>query len=131
MSTGLARLSGGTDPNAFGMDGAIEFPPHKLTKGLPQIYDSLDIFDEAFEADAFDGAREINAEAWRLRSGDAQGDPHQVRRPAHEYLRENLDTGGMLRRDREPTLILGSGAPGARAAVGESWAVERSARDIG
>ena len=27
---------------------AIEFPPHKLTKGLPQVYERLDIFDEAF-----------------------------------------------------------------------------------
>ena len=37
----------------FGLDGAIEFPPHKLTKGLPQIYDNLEIYDEAFEADVF------------------------------------------------------------------------------
>ncbi len=37
----------------LGFDAAIEFPPHKLTKGLPQIYDALEVYDEAFEADAF------------------------------------------------------------------------------
>ncbi len=41
------------DPRPLGFHGAVEFPPHKLTKGLPQVYERLDIFDEAFEADAF------------------------------------------------------------------------------
>lgn len=33
------------DPAEFGMDGAIEFPPHKLTASLPKINDSLDWLD--------------------------------------------------------------------------------------
>ncbi len=41
------------DPVPLGFDAAVEFPPHKLTKGLPQIYDSLEIFDDHFEADVF------------------------------------------------------------------------------
>ncbi|HTI02853.1 MAG TPA: glycoside hydrolase family 99-like domain-containing protein [Acidisoma sp.] len=34
-----------TDPSEFGMDGAIEFPPHKLTASLPKINDSLEWLD--------------------------------------------------------------------------------------
>ncbi len=49
----MAQTFDDVDPRALGFDGAIEFPPHKLTKGLPQVYDSLEIYDEAFEADAF------------------------------------------------------------------------------
>ena len=49
----MAQTFDDVDPRPLGFDGAIEFPPHKLTKGLPQIYDALDIFDEAFEADVF------------------------------------------------------------------------------
>ncbi len=49
----MAQTFDDVDPRPLGFDGAIEFPPHKLTKGLPQIYDSLEIFDEAFEADVF------------------------------------------------------------------------------
>jgi len=49
----MAQTFDDVDPRPFGFDAAIEFPPHKLTKGLPQIYDALEIFDEALEADAF------------------------------------------------------------------------------
>jgi hypothetical protein len=49
----MAQTFDDVDPRPLGFDGAIEFPPHKLTRGLPQIYDALDIFDDAFEADAF------------------------------------------------------------------------------
>jgi glycosyltransferase involved in cell wall biosynthesis len=34
-----------TDPAEFGMDGAIEFPPHKVTASLPKINDSLEWLD--------------------------------------------------------------------------------------
>jgi glycosyltransferase involved in cell wall biosynthesis len=33
------------DPREFGLDGAIEFPPHKLTTNLPKINDSLEWLD--------------------------------------------------------------------------------------
>lgn len=33
------------DPGEFGLDGAIEFPPHKLTASLPEINDSLEWLD--------------------------------------------------------------------------------------
>jgi hypothetical protein len=49
----MAQCFDDVDPAPLGFDAAVEFPPHKLTKGLPQIYDSLDIFDDHFEADVF------------------------------------------------------------------------------
>ena len=49
----MAQCFDDVDPESLGFDAAVEFPPHKLTKGLPQIYNSLDIFDEYFEADVF------------------------------------------------------------------------------
>jgi hypothetical protein len=49
----MAQTFDDIDPRPLGFDAAIEFPPHKLTRGLRQVYESLDIFDEDFEADAF------------------------------------------------------------------------------
>ena len=49
----MAQTFDDVDPRPLGFDAAIEFPPHKLTRGLPQVYDQLDIFDENFEADVF------------------------------------------------------------------------------
>ena len=49
----MAQTFDDSDPHPFGFDAAIEFPPHKLTRGLPQVFDRLDIFDEAFEADVY------------------------------------------------------------------------------
>ena len=43
----------GVDPAAFGMDGAIEFPPHKLTKTLPDINHTLQYLDIEFEGKAY------------------------------------------------------------------------------
>jgi glycosyltransferase involved in cell wall biosynthesis len=39
----------GTDPIAYGMEGAIEFPPHKLTRDLCDINTSLEYLDIEFE----------------------------------------------------------------------------------
>jgi glycosyltransferase involved in cell wall biosynthesis len=42
-----------TDPAAFAMDGAIEFPPHKLTQDMPPINKSLQYLDIEFEGKAY------------------------------------------------------------------------------
>jgi hypothetical protein len=49
----MAQTFDDLDPRPPGFDGAVEFPPHKLTRGLPQIYDRLEIFDDSFEAAVF------------------------------------------------------------------------------
>jgi glycosyltransferase involved in cell wall biosynthesis len=42
-----------TDPTVFGMDGAIEFPPHKLTQDMTAINPSLQYLDLEFEGKAY------------------------------------------------------------------------------
>ena len=37
------------DPIKFGLDGALEFPPHKVAKGMSNINPSLTLFDPGFE----------------------------------------------------------------------------------
>ena len=41
------------DPGAYGMDGAIEFPPHKLTKSAPLINSEALILDDAFSGQIY------------------------------------------------------------------------------
>jgi glycosyltransferase involved in cell wall biosynthesis len=47
----MAQCFGDLDPRAHGMDGAVEFPPHKLAQDMPNINDRVEIFDPAFEGD--------------------------------------------------------------------------------
>ena len=49
----MAQSFGDTDPRPFGMDAAVEFPPHKLTERLELINDSLDLLDPAFTAEVY------------------------------------------------------------------------------
>lgn len=44
----MAQGFGDTDPRPHGLDGAIEFPPHKLTQNLEPIATGLDILDPDF-----------------------------------------------------------------------------------
>ena len=43
-----AQAFNNDDPREFGADGAIEFPPHKLTGDLPPIHSGLDYLDDDF-----------------------------------------------------------------------------------
>ncbi len=45
----MAQGFGQTNPNLYGLDGAVEFPPHKLAEGIPTINDQLEILDARFE----------------------------------------------------------------------------------
>lgn len=41
------------DPRLFGMDGAIEFPPHKITKEIPQIGGEIEYIDDTFAGQVY------------------------------------------------------------------------------
>ncbi|WP_201861476.1 glycoside hydrolase family 99-like domain-containing protein [Microvirga soli] len=45
----MAQSFNDTDPRVFGLDGAIEFPPHKLTAAIPSIANNLQILDPEFD----------------------------------------------------------------------------------
>lgn len=42
------------DPMPYGLDGAVEFPPHKLSQATPKINDRLDLLDPDFSATVHD-----------------------------------------------------------------------------
>lgn len=44
----MAQGFGDTDPRLHGLDGAIEFPPHKLATGLPPVNSRLHLLDKMF-----------------------------------------------------------------------------------
>jgi glycosyltransferase involved in cell wall biosynthesis len=44
----MAQCFDDEDPRPFGLDGAIEFPPHKLAKDLPPVNAGLDVFEPDF-----------------------------------------------------------------------------------
>ena len=45
----MAQAFGDNDPRKFGMDGAIEFPPHKVADGLSDASHSLNLYDQEFQ----------------------------------------------------------------------------------
>ncbi len=52
---------GDTDPDVFGLDGALEFPPHKIAAGLQDIQSKLEILDSDFAGSVFSYADAINS----------------------------------------------------------------------
>ena len=57
----MAQSFEALDPRAFGFDAAVEFPPHKLVTGLPQIGAELQWFDAAAGAQVYDYADVVGA----------------------------------------------------------------------
>jgi glycosyltransferase involved in cell wall biosynthesis len=49
----MAQAFGDTDPGVFGLDGAVEFPPHKLTQNMPPINHELTLLDPEFTGKAY------------------------------------------------------------------------------
>lgn len=49
----MAQAFDDTDPNVYGFDGAIEFPPHKLTANMPSVNDHLKYLDVEFAGKVF------------------------------------------------------------------------------
>ncbi|WP_428390614.1 glycoside hydrolase family 99-like domain-containing protein [Lichenicoccus sp.] len=50
----MAQAFGDNDPRAYGLDGAIEFPPHKIVEGMQTINERLDLLDTDFTANTHD-----------------------------------------------------------------------------
>jgi glycosyltransferase involved in cell wall biosynthesis len=50
----MSQSFGDTAPTLFGIDGAIEFPPHKLVEGASMINERLEYFDDAATAQVYD-----------------------------------------------------------------------------
>ena len=49
----MAQSFDDRDPRAFGMDAAVEFPPHKLAAGLPMLNAGLHMLDRSATAQVF------------------------------------------------------------------------------
>lgn len=56
----MSQSFGDQDPGAFGMDAAIEFPPHKVVNGLPTINPEMDFLDTEFTGQVFDYAKVVD-----------------------------------------------------------------------
>lgn len=52
----MGQAFGDLDPRQFGLDGAIEFPPHKLVDACTPISNTLDILDDDFTAQVYEYA---------------------------------------------------------------------------
>ena len=49
----MAQSFDDEDPRTHGLDGAVEFPPHKLVRNLTEISESLDLLDHEFAAKVY------------------------------------------------------------------------------
>ena len=52
----MVQSLGDYDPMPYGLDGAVEFPPHKLSQETPKINEGLDLLDPDFGATVHDYA---------------------------------------------------------------------------
>jgi glycosyltransferase involved in cell wall biosynthesis len=57
----MAQSIGDYDPTPYGLDGAVEFPPHKISDEVPRINGRLDLFDPEFSAAVYDYETVANA----------------------------------------------------------------------
>ncbi len=50
----MGQAFGDENPDLFGLDGAIEFPPHKVVSGCNLMNDELKLFDNEFSGQVYD-----------------------------------------------------------------------------
>lgn len=87
----MAQGFGDTDPRLFGLDGAVEFPPHKLAEGLPRVNDTLKILDPDFAgevrrySDLIRSAREVSDPGYPLIRTVVPSWDNEARRPGRGY----------------------------------------------
>lgn len=65
---------GDTDPREYGLDGAMEFPPHKVAQGLPSIISDLDISDLRFSGNV------VSYDGMAANAAAAEGAPYPLLR---------------------------------------------------
>ncbi|MDD2706290.1 MAG: glycoside hydrolase family 99-like domain-containing protein, partial [Acidocella sp.] len=65
----MAQSLGDYDPEPYGLDGAVEFPPHKLSQETPRLNGTLDLLDPDFSATVHDYA-DIAATSLRMEVPD-------------------------------------------------------------
>jgi glycosyltransferase involved in cell wall biosynthesis len=49
----MAQSFANIDPEPFGFDGAVEFPPHKIVQGVPRANNDMVVFDDRFSANVY------------------------------------------------------------------------------
>ncbi len=59
----MAQSIGDHDPRPYGLDGAVEFPPHKISDEVAKINHRLDLFDPEFAAAVYDYSEVVAASA--------------------------------------------------------------------
>ena len=57
----MAQSFDDQDPREFGLDAAVEFPPHKLVHALKQTNLDLDLLDHEFDAQVYDYGAAVDA----------------------------------------------------------------------
>ena len=83
----MAQCFDDDDPRPFGLDGAIEFPPHKLAKGLPPMNAKLDVFEPDFAGhypaydDLVQRSLDVEAEGFDLIRTLVPGWDNEARKP--------------------------------------------------
>lgn len=50
----MGQAFGDENPDLFGLDGAIEFPPHKVVSNCNLINDEITLFDNDFSGQVYD-----------------------------------------------------------------------------
>lgn len=57
----MGQAFGDENPDLFGLDGAIEFPPHKVVSSCHLLNDELRLFDQEFSGQVYDYAEVVDA----------------------------------------------------------------------
>ncbi len=87
------------DPIAFGFDAALEFPPHKLATGLPNIHQTLNFANSDYAGYVIDysqvvnRASELGAPGYPLFRGVFPGWDNEARKPGRGYTFTNSTPG--------------------------------------
>jgi glycosyltransferase involved in cell wall biosynthesis/ubiquinone/menaquinone biosynthesis C-methylase UbiE len=94
-----AQTFGTTDPRPFGLDAAVEFPPHNLKLNAPVLNSQLDIINPQYQGEVYDyaymieAARKVVASEYTLFRGLFPSWDNEPRRPGggHTFMNSSPD----------------------------------------